>query len=260
MQAGPGSVVFLHAHPDDEAIFTGGTMARLAGEGWRVVLVVATGGELGAAPTGTDPGPAVARLRQAETERAAAALGVARVEFLGYHDSGFSGDVANRAADAFCQADVEEVTDRLGAVLRQEGAQALVVYDEDGIYGHPDHVMVHQAGTAAARATGVETVYEATVDREYLHFVETHVVAEARQAIAGLGLAATGIGVPTVLVTTTVDVRSVISAKRAAMAAHASQIPETATVMQLPTQDFSAVYGYEWFVRHGPPGPIETLA
>jgi LmbE family N-acetylglucosaminyl deacetylase len=260
MERGPESVVFLHAHPDDEAIFTGGTMARLANTGWRVVLVVATGGELGAAPTGTDPGPAVARLREAETRRAATALGVARVEFLGYHDSGFSGDVANRADGAFCQADVQEVTDRLTAVLREEAARALVIYDEDGIYGHPDHVMVHRAGTAAARAAGVETLYEATVDREYLHFVETHVVAEARQAIAGLGLAATGVGVPTVLVSTTVDVRSVISAKRAAMAAHASQIPETASVMQLPTGDFTAVYGYEWFVRHGPPGPIETLA
>jgi LmbE family N-acetylglucosaminyl deacetylase len=259
MEAGPGCVVFLHAHPDDEAIFTGGTMARLAGTGWRVVLVVATGGELGAAPAGTDPGPAVARLREAETLRAAAALGAARVEFLGYHDSGFSGDPANRAPGAFCHASLEEVTARLAALLGEERAQALVIYDEDGIYGHPDHVMVHQAGTAAARSAAVPTLYEATVDREYLHFVETHVVAQAKEAIAGLGLAATGVGVPTVLLSTTVDVRGVLAAKRAAMAAHASQIPETATVLHLPTEAFAAVYGYEWFVRHGPPGPIETL-
>jgi LmbE family N-acetylglucosaminyl deacetylase len=260
MAADPGSVVFLHAHPDDEAIFTGGTMARLAGAGWRVVLVVATGGELGEAPAGTDPGPAVARLREAETLRATAALGVARVEFLGYHDSGVSGDPANQAPGAFIGAPLDEVTTRLAAILLEEKARALVVYDEHGIYGHPDHLMVHRAGTAAARSAALGTLYEATVDREYLHFVETHVVAEARDAVTSLGLAATGFGVPTVMVDTTVDVRSVIPAKRAAMAAHASQIPETATVMQLHTDDFSAVYGYEWFLRHGPPGPIETLA
>lgn len=282
MRVGPdagrrGSVVFFHAHPDDEAIFTGGTMARLAAAGWRVVLVLATGGELGEIPAGLDPGVGLADIRRVETARAAEALGVERVEFLGYRDSGLAGDVYGDTPDpgvygdarspgavdqspgAFCRADAELVAGQVADFLAQESAAALVVYDEAGIYGHPDHVMVHRVGTRAAGRAGVETVYEATVDREYLHFVETHLVEEAKRATGELGLAASHLGVPTVLVTTTVDVRCVLAAKRAAMAAHATQIPETAAVLQLPTDAFAAVYGFEWFVRAGPPGPIELL-
>jgi LmbE family N-acetylglucosaminyl deacetylase len=265
-----GVVVFFHAHPDDEAIFTGGTIARLAQAGWTVVLVVATGGELGLPPaTPADPsvGPApggsgIAEQRMAETRRAADLLGVARVDFLGYHDSGMAGDPANAAAGSFWTSDTEAVAVRLADLLADTCAGALVVYDEAGIYGHPDHVQVHRAGVRAAELAGLAIVYECTVDREYLHFVETHLVAEAGAGGVGhgsLGLAASPVGVPTVLVSTTVDVRHVLHLKRAAMAAHASQIPETASAMRLPTEAFGAVYGYEWFVRRGPSGPIETL-
>ncbi len=256
------TVVFFHAHPDDEAIFTGGTMARLAAGGVRTVLVMATGGERGAAPPGVDPevGTAgLAEIRQAETLAAGEALGLSRVEFLGYEDSGLIGEEARRSSRAFCRADSAEVAERLATLLREEAADALVIYDEDGIYGHPDHVMIHRAGVAAARRAATVTVYEATVDREYLHFVETHLVEEAKRAVGELGLAASNLGVPTVLVDTTVDVRGVLAAKRAAMTAHASQIPETA-IMVLPTDAFAAVYGYEWFLRTGPKGPIEALA
>ncbi|MGH9282177.1 MAG: PIG-L deacetylase family protein [Acidimicrobiales bacterium] len=261
--AGPrGAVVFLHAHPDDEAIFTGGTMVKLAETGHRVVLVVATGGELGlpAEPAG-DVGPDDLRpQRRAETMAAAEVLGVARVEFLGYRDSGMAGDEANAHPDAFAGADVAAVADRVAALLVEEGACALVTYDEHGIYGHPDHIKVHRVGAAAAARAGVEVVYEATVDREYLHFVETHLVVEAGGVAGELGLAATGLGVPTVAVTSMVDVRDVLDRKRRAMVAHASQIPETASAMRLPTEAFSAVYGYEWFLRGGPPGPVEALS
>ena len=90
-RGGPVStVVFFHAHPDDEAIFTGGTMLRLRAAGHRVVLVVATSGELGLRPDDTEG--CLGKMRRAETERAAAILGVDRVEFLGYRDSGMAGD------------------------------------------------------------------------------------------------------------------------------------------------------------------------
>jgi LmbE family N-acetylglucosaminyl deacetylase len=251
-----GSVVFLHAHPDDEAIFTGGTMARLAGAGWRTVVVIATGGEEGAVPTGLHPELPLGELRRRETLRAAEILGVDRVEFLGYRDSGL---LAGSEGDAFSSAPSDEVATRIAGVLRAESAVALVTYDEDGIYGHPDHVMVYAAGMKAAEIAGVSTVYQATVDREYLHFVETHLVEHAKRATGELGLAAAHLGVSSVEVTTTVDVRAVLAVKRAAMAAHASQIPETADVMHLPTEAFTAVYGYEWYVRAGPPGPIDQL-
>ena len=253
-----GAIAFFHAHPDDEAIFTGGTMARLARAGWRVVLVVATQGELGLpVPPGADE-EGLADRRVAETRAAAALLGVHRVEFLGYHDSGMRGDPANQAATAFCRAPVEEAAARLAAVLEAEQVGALVTYDGWGIYGHPDHVKVYEVGNAAASLVHTPCLYEVTVDREYLHFVETHLVAEAGVP-HGLGLAASGIGVATVEVDLVVDVRPVLEVKRAAMSAHASQIPETASALRLPGDSFAAVYGFEWFVRRRGRGPIESL-
>jgi LmbE family N-acetylglucosaminyl deacetylase len=104
----------------------------------------------------------------------------------------------------------------------------------------------------------VATVYDATVDREYLHFVETHLVEEA--ILGGdLGLVRSRIGVPSVMVDVAVDVRQTLAVKRAAMAAHASQIPETTSALQLPEHHFADVYGWEWYVRSGPPGPIDGL-
>jgi LmbE family N-acetylglucosaminyl deacetylase len=262
MAGAAGAVVFLHAHPDDEAIFTGGTMVKLAAAGHRVVLIVATGGELGlpAGPAQGDGPEQLGPRRLAETRAAADELGVARLEFLGYRDSGMVGDEGNVHPDAFARCDVDEAAGRVAAILTSAGADALVIYDEHGIYGHPDHIQVHRVGAAAAARAGVAVVYEATVDREYLHFVETHLVAEAGGVAGELGLAATGLGVPTVAVSTMVDVRDVLERKRRAMFAHASQIPETASAMRLPTDAFAAVYGYEWFLRNGPPGPVEALS
>lgn len=251
----PATVVFFHAHPDDEAIFTGGSMYLLSSAGVRVVLVIATSGERGEVRADLDEDETIGERRAAETGAAAAVLGVARVVPLGYRDSGMAGDPANDASGSFAVADVEEAAAKLAAVLREEAAAALVVYDAGGIYGHPDHVQVHRVGMSAAHAAGVETVYQATVDREYLHFVETHLVGE----VSAAALPMPTVGVPTVFVTTTIDVRDVLDAKRAAIAAHASQIPETSTAMSMSPEAFSGVYGFEWFVREGPPGPLEAL-
>ena len=262
---GRRSVVFLHAHPDDEAIFTGGTIARLATAGWRTVVVLATQGERGEVSDLVEPGGPLSVRRVAETGQAAERLGVERIDFLGYHDSGVAGNPANVAPGAFGAAPVEEAAERLAAVLAEERPGALVTYDERGIYGHPDHVQAHRVGLRAAQLAGVPTVYEATVDREYLHFVETHLVVQAAldpddpQQARGLGLAASGLGLATVEIHCVVDVRSVLDVKRQAMAAHASQIPETSSAMSLPESDFAAVYGFEWFARRGPAGAIDEL-
>jgi LmbE family N-acetylglucosaminyl deacetylase len=278
-----GAVVFFHAHPDDEAIFTGGTMARLADEGWRVVLVVATGGELGTRYAAGRDAASLREEREGETRRAAEVLGVSRLEFLGYRDSGVAGvpppcpnevppprpggvpaprpnEVeANVLPGPFNAADTDEAAARLAAICTEEDASALVAYDDHGIYGHPDHLKVHEVGMRAADRAGVDVVYEATVDREYLHFVETHLVVEVLGGAPELGLAVTSLGVPTVEVTTIVDVRPVLARKRAAMAAHASQIPEGGYAMRLASAAFSAVYGFEWYVRRGPSGPLEEI-
>jgi len=274
------SVVFFHAHPDDEAIFTGGTMALLAAAGWRVVLVVATAGEEGGTSALVGPDVPLAVRRMGETARAAECLGAQRVEFLGYHDSGLNtrapGSTGARPAGAFADATVEEASTRLAEIVTEERARALVSYDTRGIYGHVDHVQVHRVGLAAAEKAAVPTVYESTVDREYLHFVETHLVVEATiaaqperaaggwgaspEGTAGLGLAAAPLGLSTVEIDCTVDVRPVLPVKRRAMAAHASQIPESSSALRLSDADFAAVYGYEWYARRGPLGPIDELA
>ncbi|MFM7063663.1 MAG: PIG-L deacetylase family protein [Actinomycetes bacterium] len=241
------TVVVVHAHPDDEAIFTGGTIALLAAAGHRVVVVYATSGELGAGA-----GPGLAEVRREEARAACELLGAERVVFLDHHDSGTSHDPADRPLGAFAGVSVVVAADHLAAVVEGEQADALITYDAGGVYPHPDHVHVHRVGATAAGLAGLLTWYEVTVDREYLHFVDTHVAALAGEAIAPM----LELGSPTVEITNTVDVRSVLGLKLAAIAEHRTQVQD-------PTfgaaDRFPEVYGYEWFIRHGQPGPVDEL-
>ncbi|MBL7518153.1 PIG-L family deacetylase, partial [Frankia sp. CNm7] len=157
-----GSVVALHAHPDDEALWSGGTLALLAAAGHRVVIVVATDGHLG---DGADP---EAGVRLAELRASAAALGAARVECLGYADSGHGSSFYPDPADRqrFARADLDEAAGRLADLLRAENASVLLSYDARGGYGHRDHVRVHEVGARAAELAGGVRVLEATLPRE----------------------------------------------------------------------------------------------
>ena len=124
------TLVFFHAHPDDEAIATGGTMAGAAAAGHRVVLVIATNGEEGEVAEGfLGEGEALATVRIAEAERSGRLLGAERVVFLGYRDSGMMGEATNDHADCFWQADVEDAAARLAGILEEEKADVLTVYD-----------------------------------------------------------------------------------------------------------------------------------
>ena len=145
-----GTLVCFHAHPDDEAIATGGSMARAHADGHRVVLVVATDGAHGEVPDDLGPGETLADRRRAETDRSAEAIGIDRVAFLGYTDSGMTGWESNQHAGAFLQADIDEAAARLVDVLREESADVLTIYDWHGGYGHPDHIQVHRVGRRAA--------------------------------------------------------------------------------------------------------------
>jgi len=248
------TVVVVHAHPDDEAIFTGGTLLRLAEAGMRTVVVFATDGSF-------EPGDATAQVRRNEARMACDRLDVSRVEFLGYGDSGIRAESKDELA--LHRADSAAVSSRLAELIGDERATALVTYDEGGIYGHPDHLVVHRAGLHAAALADLPTVYESTVDREYLHFVETHLVGNAVNSLIGVDhdrLNAAPLGVPTVLVTTTIDVRAQCSIKRLAMADHASQVPHDSPTLTMDDETFQGAYGFEWYIRRGPPGPLETLA
>src|SRR5580704_9601210 len=160
------TAVFFHAHPDDEAIATAGTMARLAADGHRVVLVTATRGELGEIPEGLlAPGETLVERRTKELAAACAVLGVARHEFLDYGDSGMDGEDSNNDPGSFWQADVGEAAERLAAILRTEQPDVLTAYDEHGNYGHPDHIQVHRVGLRAGELAGVPHVFMRSEER-----------------------------------------------------------------------------------------------
>src|SRR3954452_20517955 len=215
------TLVSFHAHPDDEALLTGGTLARAAAEGHRVVLVTATAGEAGLTRASAIDRSALAERRLAELERSAAALGCARVEVLGYPDSG--SDTGSGAAPVdghpgFARMDADEPARRLAAILLEESADVLTIYDRQGGYGHPDHVQVHRVGVRAARLADTPLVLEATVDRTSLHRVATvlrwvpglsSLVPASRFATAYL---------PREQLTHRVDVRSHLGAKKASLA------------------------------------------
>ena len=262
MTGGRRTIVSFHAHPDDEVLLTGGTLARAAAAGHRVVLVTATTGEAGLADT-TSVSAGLGDVRTRELTRAAAALGVARVELLGYRDSGMDGRAGGD--DAFARAPVAQAAERLADVLREEQADLLTVYDEHGGYGHPDHVQVHRVGTLAARLAGTPRVLEATVDRDLL-----------RRAVGLMQLLRLGRGIevpdlsrgylPRARLTHRVDVRGVATLKRAAMAAHLSQTGSgsdddrtLALLLRLPRPVFRQLLGHEWFAEQGRPS-VRRLA
>ncbi|WP_433086439.1 PIG-L family deacetylase [Dactylosporangium sp. CA-052675] len=240
------TIVSFHAHPDDEALLTGGTLARAAAEGHRVVLVTATLGEAGLAASSADLGSR----RHAELMVAATALGCARVETLGYADSGLAGGAG------FASVPVDEAAARLAAILTSERADLLTGYDANGGYGHPDHVQVHRVARAAAALTGTPLL-EATVDRSSLRAL----LAVLR--VAGRFLPSLPFGDPSRVftaredITHVVDVRRYEHAKRAAMKAHVSQseggsgIRTLALLSRLPGPVFRAVCGREWFTAPG---------
>jgi len=158
-------VVFVHAHPDDEALQTGGTMARYAAEGAHVCLITCTNGEVGEIAdipglgTVEEIRPRLGEIRREELVEACRRLGDIDLRMLGFHDSGMDGTPENDAEHAFVRQDFDGVTARIVEVLEDVRPQVLVTYNEYGGYGHPDHIRAHLAGIEAAARCGVEKVY-----------------------------------------------------------------------------------------------------
>jgi LmbE family N-acetylglucosaminyl deacetylase len=251
-----GTLVSFHAHPDDESISTGGTLARASAEGHRVVLVIATNGDYGEVPEDLADGESLADRRRAETARSAAALGINRIEWLGYKDSGMTGWEQNADPKSFLQADVDEAAERLAEILREENADVLTVYDWHGNYGHPDHIKVHTVGYRAAEMAGIKRVFEATMNREHI----VRMMEMARQAGAPIseeddfdpnGAADDGnpLGMTEAELTYSVDVTKYLDAKRESLRAHRSQITDTNFFLEMPDEAFSAAFGTEWFIE-----------
>jgi LmbE family N-acetylglucosaminyl deacetylase len=263
------TVVFLHAHPDDEALATGGTMARMADEGHRVVLVVATSGEEGEPVPGVlATGESLGDRRVAELAEAAEILGVERLVNLGYRDSGMVGEDANGHPDCFWQAEVDEAAAYLASALADEAPDVLVVYDPNGGYGHPDHIQVHRVGHRWAEMADIDRVRWVTMNRDAIRTsIEAALADEDSWSDDGMleqrrdRAESESFGMPDAEITHAIDVSTVIGRKRAAIAAHASQIAPESFFLAMPDEQFASAFGTEWFVDPGNPrrgGPQRT--
>jgi LmbE family N-acetylglucosaminyl deacetylase len=259
----PHTVIFFHAHPDDEALLTSGTMAKLAAQGHRVVLVVATAGEAGLSSDDLRSDGLLGDRRLDELRRSADALGVSRLEVLGYADSGLSRPTVPpppgrlpRLADA----DVDEAAGRLAQILVAENASVLTSYDANGGYGHPDHLAVHRIGAAAARLAGTPVVLEATVPRDRL-FAAARGVNRMLPVSRRVDLAPWSVAYSASAdITHCIHVRGQSRQRRASMRAHVSQAtgsgPRTLGVFtRIPPPLFGWVFGREWYRQPGVPVP-----
>ena len=265
------TLVAFHAHPDDECISTGGTLARASAEGHRVVLVVATNGDFGETPDDLAEGESLVDRRRIELDRSAAALGIHRVAWLGYKDSGMTGWDQNADPESFWQADVDEAAQRLAAILTEESADAVTTYDWHGNYGHPDHIQVHRVGHRAAELAGTPAVFEATMNRDHI----VKMMAAARelgtpvtepgadgeaQDFDPSGPADDGnpFGMAEDELTLAVDVTPYLAAKRESMRCHRSQITDTSFFLEMPEEVFALSFGTEWFIKKGDRPPLKA--
>jgi LmbE family N-acetylglucosaminyl deacetylase len=228
MVSAPRTLVFVHAHPDDESLLTAGTMARAAAEGNRVVLVVATDGAAGLT-SGTFQQD-LAATRAQELQNSANALRVSRTVSLGFADSGLHGEVAG----GFASGSRFAIAARIAEICNEEAADVLVGYDPSGGYGHPDHLQVHRSVRAAAvLCDRPPRVFEATLPREP--------IARAVHTAAALHLTPSDFSpdefdtawTPSAQITHRVDVSAYLAAKRASLRAHASQATADGTTRTL---------------------------
>ena len=245
------TLVFCHAHPDDEALLTAGTMARAAAEGHRVVLVVATDGAAGLTSAHLRDG--LADVRRAEVEQSARILGTARVVHLGYADSGLEGTVTG----GMVGEPVEEIAARIAEVAAEEAADVLVGYDAAGGYGHADHRHLHHAVRSAAISTRVR-LFEATLPREPIA-AAARIAASARVTPRDFDPREFAQAwTPRRDITHRVDVRAHLDAKRASMRAHASQAEADGATRTLgvlaglPAPAFGWLLGTEYYVAAPP--------
>ncbi|MFJ3620213.1 N-acetyl-1-D-myo-inositol-2-amino-2-deoxy-alpha-D-glucopyranoside deacetylase [Streptomyces iakyrus] len=268
-------LLLVHAHPDDESINNGATMARYAAEGAHVTLVTCTLGERGEVippELAHLTGAALGQHRRRELAAAMAELGVDDVRLLGgagrYSDSGMMGLPDNDDPACFWQADVDEAAAHLVEVIREVRPQVLVTYDDNGGYGHPDHIQAHRV---AMRAVELAAEAGVPIPKVYWNRVPRPVVEEAfarlREDLPGTPFtkAAEVDDVPGVVpeerITTEIDGTAHAGAKAAAMSAHATQIAVAGPYFVLSNELAQPVLTTEYYelVRgERGPGPRET--
>lgn len=263
-------LLLVHAHPDDETIGNGATMARYVASGAHVTLVTCTLGEEGEvlvpdlAQLAADRDDQLGRHRIGELAAAMDELGVTDHRFLGgpgrFRDSGMMGLPTNTRSDCFWQADVDEAAKLLVEVLREVRPQVAVTYDENGGYGHPDHIQAHRVAMRAVEMAADPAMSDGEpwqVEKVYWNAVPDSWIREGLRRLRDAGDESTFEGMdpegeipmatPDHMVTTAVDATDFVDAKLAAMRAHVTQISVDGPFFALSNNLGNAVWGVEHY-------------
>jgi N-acetyl-1-D-myo-inositol-2-amino-2-deoxy-alpha-D-glucopyranoside deacetylase len=274
------SVLFVHAHPDDECIPTGTTIAKYAAEGARVTVVTCTLGEVAEIVADDLKHLAPDELGQhrvTEMKAACEALGITDHRWLGgagrFRDSGMAGSDFNDDPRCFWRADLDEAARELVAVIREVRPQVVVTYDANGDYGHPDHIQAHRVTHAAvAKAADpaygegepheVAKVYATAFPKSVLRLGFEFFKASGDEFFAAYDSAdEMPFGVPDEQVTTSVAAPEHLERKFAAMRAHRSQIDPNGVFFRIPEEFAAETMGTEHFtLLKGEPGPDRDAA
>jgi len=245
------TLLLVHAHPDDEAISTGGVMMKAKSHGHRVVLVTATRGEAGEIYNmdETASRPRLGEIRTEELRAASEILGVDRQEFLGYRDSGMVDTADNKDPRSFHQAKLDEAAGKLAVFIREERPHVVVTYAEDGVYGHPDHIKAHFVTNAALDLVGkeglaIKKLYYTAIPRSMMEAFVQQMPEGAQRAMSGNMRVA---GTPDELVTTKVDVHDYVERKREAFRAHSSQNDPNSWFATMQDQIYELAFGTEYY-------------
>ena len=277
--------VAVHAHPDDEASSTGGTYRVLKDQGVRTVLVTCTNGEFGDSLGGLKPEhddhdpDNVASFRAGELDKAVEILGIDRLVRLGYRDSGMKGWPQNDDPRSFWATPVDVAAKQLAEILMHERPQVIMTYNENGFYGHPDHIQANRITLAALELLDYEpTLYYNAIPMSIMERYRARWAQEAEErAAAALARGEEPeerqlpvdeddepfeMGTPDDRIGAAVDVSTATDAKFDALAAHHSQIAESFW-MKMGREQFKETMTTEWFVRvrdpHGHEGVVTDL-
>ncbi len=271
-------LVFVHAHPDDEALGTGGVMARYAADGAHVCLVTCTNGELGEVAEVPELGTVeeitarLGEIRRDELREACRHLGEIDLRMLGYRDSGMEGTEGNADPRSFVNQVMDGPVRDVVAIIREVRPQILVTYNEYGFYGHPDHIRAHEVALEASRRAAdgsfapelgppheIAKIYYTAVAKSFFHM--------GRDLATQLGLdpddffsdeAIGTIGTDDALITSWIDVSDQVDRKFAALEAHRTQRGTTEMFLQIPPELRAMALGMENYVLVSPT-PAEGL-
>ncbi len=276
------SLLFVHAHPDDETISTGATMAKYVAQGARVTLVTCTSGEAGEilvselAHLASDMTDQLGEHRQVELKNAMKKLNVSDHRFLGapgkYRDSGMIGTEANQHPKSFMNADLLEAATDLVQVIREVKPQILITYDEFGGYGHPDHIQAHRVAHYAKDLAQVvsfkpelgephkiEKVYWTAIPKSHVEkgFAEVAKSADSKffgvESIEELPFLQSD-----EIVTTLIDATEFLDLKMQALKEHKTQVDLTGEFFQLAQSAGPEAFGFEFYRLVEP--PVDNLA